>query len=91
MKERLEKLLGSTAENLTMGTFHAICARILRRDGKAIGLDPKFVIYDDDDQMNLIKQCLQELDLDPKQYAPRAIQSRYQLRQEPVAHARRLR
>ncbi|MBM3149866.1 MAG: AAA family ATPase, partial [Chloroflexi bacterium] len=60
---------------LTLGTFHAICARILRRDGKAIGLDSHFVIYDDEDQLSLIKQCLQELDLDPKQYSPRAIQS----------------
>jgi len=75
MMERLEKLLGRTAENMTLGTFHAICAGILRRDGKAIGLDPKFVIYDDDDQMNLIKQSMLELEIDPKQYAPRAIQS----------------
>jgi DNA helicase-2/ATP-dependent DNA helicase PcrA len=75
MMERLEKLLGNTAEALTLGTFHAICAGILRRDGKVIGLDPRFVIYDDDDQMNLIKQSLLELDIDPKQYAPRAIQS----------------
>lgn len=75
MRERLEKLLGRTAESLTLGTFHAICAGILRRDGKAIGLDPKFVIYDDDDQMNLIKQSMLELQIDPKQYAPRAIQS----------------
>lgn len=75
MMERLQKLLGRTAEALTLGTFHAICAGILRRDGKPIGLDPRFVIYDDDDQMNLIKQSLLELDLDPKQYTPRAIQS----------------
>jgi len=74
MKERLEKLLGRASESLTLGTFHAICARILRQEGKAIGLDPRFVIYDDDDQMSLIKQCLQELDLDPKQYTPRAVQ-----------------
>jgi DNA helicase-2/ATP-dependent DNA helicase PcrA len=75
MAERLEKLLGQTAEDLTLGTFHAICARILRREGKAIGLDSRFVIYDEDDQLSLIKQSLQELDIDPKQYAPRAIQS----------------
>jgi DNA helicase-2/ATP-dependent DNA helicase PcrA len=75
MRERLEKLLGRTVENLTLGTFHAICAGILRRDGNAIGLDPKFVIYDDDDQINLIKQSMLELQIDPKQYAPRAIQS----------------
>ncbi|MCX6009523.1 MAG: UvrD-helicase domain-containing protein, partial [Chloroflexi bacterium] len=75
MAERLEKLLGQTAGDLTLGTFHAICARILRQEGKAIGLDSRFVIYDEEDQLSLIKQSLQELDLDPKQYAPRAIQS----------------
>lgn len=75
MAERLERLLGQTAEALTLGTFHAICARILRQEGKAIGLDSRFVIYDEEDQLSLIKQSLQELDLDPKQYTPRAIQS----------------
>ena len=75
MAERLEKLLGQTAGDLTLGTFHAICARILRQEGKAIGLDSRFVIYDEEDQLSLIKQSLQELDLDPKQYAPKAIQS----------------
>ena len=75
MAERLEKLLGQTAGDLTLGTFHAICARILRQEGKAIELDSRFVIYDEEDQLSLIKQSLQELDLDPKQYAPRAIQS----------------
>jgi len=75
MAERLERLLGQMAEALTLGTFHAICARILRKEGKAIGLDSRFVIYDEEDQLSLIKQSLQELDLDPKQYTPRAIQS----------------
>jgi len=75
MKERLEQLLGWEIEALTLGTFHAICARILRREGKATGLDAGFVIYDDEDQLNLIKQSLREINLDPKQYAPRALQS----------------
>jgi len=75
MKERLEKLLGQVAESLTVGTFHAICARILRQDGKAVGLDNNFVIYDEEDQLSLIKQCLQDLDLDPKQYNPQKIRN----------------
>jgi len=75
MKERLEQLLGQVAEALTLGTFHAICARILRREGKAIGLESSFVIYDEDDQLSLIKQVLEELNLDPKQYAPQALRS----------------
>ena len=46
-----------------MGTFHALCARILRRDGAAIGLSPRFVIYDTDDQQSLMKQAFRDLDL----------------------------
>jgi len=75
MKDRLEQLLGQAVEALTLGTFHAICARILRREGKAIGLDSSFVIYDEEDQLSLIKQALEELSLDPKQYAPRTLRS----------------
>jgi len=75
MKERLEQLLGQAVEALTLGTFHATCARILRREGKAIELDSSFVIYDEDDQLRLMKQVLEELNLDPKQYAPRALHS----------------
>jgi DNA helicase II / ATP-dependent DNA helicase PcrA len=75
MESRLNGLVGSQVKDLTLGTFHAICARILRRDGQAIGIDPKFVIYDDDDQISLLKKSLQQLNLDPKQYAPRALQS----------------
>ena len=75
MKDRLEQLLGQAAEALTLGTFHAICARILRREGKAIALSSSFVIYDEEDQLSLIKQALEELNLDPKQYAPKALRS----------------
>ena len=75
MVERLQGLVSSSLGSLTIGTFHAICARILRRDGSAIGIDPGFIIYDDDDQISLIKRGLQELNLDPKKYVPRAILS----------------
>ncbi|MFC1897129.1 ATP-dependent helicase [Chloroflexota bacterium] len=75
MKERLHRLVSGSVGDLTLGTFHAICARILRRDGKAIGVDSKFVIYDSDDQISLIKRGIQQVGLDPKQYAPRAIAS----------------
>jgi DNA helicase-2/ATP-dependent DNA helicase PcrA len=75
MRERLGQLLGQAAEALSLGTFHAICARMLRREGKAIGLDSSFVIYDEADQLSLMKQALEELNLDPKQYAPQALRS----------------
>lgn len=75
MEERLYRLVSGSVRDLTLGTFHAICARILRRDGKAMGIDSRFVIYDDGDQISLIKRSLQQVGLDPKQYAPRAIAS----------------
>lgn len=75
MKERLHKLLGQAADNVSAGTFHAMCARILRQDGKPIGLDTNFVIYDEEDQLTLVKQCLQDLNLDPKQYNPQKIRT----------------
>ncbi|GAI43580.1 unnamed protein product, partial [marine sediment metagenome] len=75
MEARLNRLIGAALGNLTIGTFHAICARILRRDGQAIGVDSRFVIYDDEDQISLLKRTLQEIGLDPKQYAPRALSS----------------
>ncbi len=75
MEARLHRLVTGSVKDLTLGTFHAICARILRMDGKPIGVDPRFVIFDEEDQLSLIKRSLQEVGLDPKQYAPRAIAS----------------
>jgi DNA helicase-2/ATP-dependent DNA helicase PcrA len=75
MEERLLNLVSASVKDLTLGTFHAICARILRQDGRAIGIDKKFVIYDDDDQVSLLKRSLQDLALDPKQFAPKALQT----------------
>jgi DNA helicase-2/ATP-dependent DNA helicase PcrA len=76
MMERLHRLIGERiVGDLTIGTFHAICARILRQAGRAIGVDPHFVIYDEEDQLSLLKRVIQEVGLDPKQYAPRAIAS----------------
>ena len=53
----------STGKDVQAGTFHALCARVLRRDGEAIGIDRRFVIYDTDDQQQLMKQILREEDL----------------------------
>jgi DNA helicase II / ATP-dependent DNA helicase PcrA len=75
MRQRLETLLPGSTQRLTIGTFHAICSRLLRREAAAIGLDPHFVIYDTDDQIRLVKQALKELDLDEKRYTPRAMLS----------------
>jgi len=77
MKERLEKLIGSSARDVAVGTFHAICARVLRREVErsAIGLNRYFVIYDDDDQIALVKRILLDMQFDPKQFNPRMIHS----------------
>ncbi len=76
MRERLEDLLGpSRARSLTLGTFHATCARILRREAEAAGIPRDYVIFDTDDQRRLIKQALDELNLDDKQYPPRSLHS----------------
>ena len=75
MRERIYQLIGRTVEGLTLGTFHATCVRILRSEGQHIGLDRSFVIYDDSDQLSLLKRSLEQLGLDPKQYPPRGIGS----------------
>jgi DNA helicase II / ATP-dependent DNA helicase PcrA len=76
MRERLEKLVGSGAtKELWAGTFHSTCARLLRERGDSIGLPRDFVVYDDDDQLTVIKECLHQLNLDDRQYAPRAVLS----------------
>ncbi len=75
MRERVEALLGPEAHDLTMGTFHSICARILRRDGEAIGLPRDFAIYDTDDQASLVRSIEAELGIDQKRFQPRAVLS----------------
>lgn len=72
MRERLERLVGiSESREMYIGTFHAICARVLRSEADylaPLGLNRSFVIFDTDDQATLIKQALKELNLDEKQY-----------------------
>ena len=63
LRERIHALVGETGKDVEAGTFHALCARVLRRDGEAIGLDRRFVIYDTDDQQQLMKRILAEQDL----------------------------
>ena len=76
MRERLNDLVGpERARGLAVGTFHANCARWLRRDIQHLGLDPRFAIYDDNDQIDLVKQVLRELELDEKRNSPRALLS----------------
>lgn len=75
LKERLTGRLGATGEDIWASTFHSACVRFLRRDIEKIGYEKNFIIFDTADQQTVIKECLKELNLDPKQYAPRAIGS----------------
>jgi DNA helicase-2/ATP-dependent DNA helicase PcrA len=75
MKQRMEKLLNYKKgdEKIFAGTFHSFCCRVLRADGHFINLDPKFVIYDSNDQENLVKMALSDLNLNPKEFKPSSI------------------
>ena len=79
MRQRLAKLLDEDADNRQfmpwMGTFHSICVRILRMDGASIGLDKRFLIYDTDDQVSLMKQIMKARGLTDKDIKPRAVLS----------------
>jgi DNA helicase-2/ATP-dependent DNA helicase PcrA len=75
MEERLTNLVSGSVQDLTLGTFHAICVRILHASGNVANIDPQFVIYDREDQISVVKRSIQEADFDPKQYAPGAILS----------------
>jgi DNA helicase-2/ATP-dependent DNA helicase PcrA len=73
MRERLEGLLGPLARAIWILTFHAACGRILRREAPRLGYKTNFTIYDQADQVRLTKQCLEELDRDPKRFVPGGI------------------
>lgn len=75
MRDRIQAMIGDKAQGLWMGTFHSLCARLLRIEGKHIGIDPNFVIYDDADQMSLVKDILKSRNIDDKAIQPRAILS----------------
>jgi DNA helicase-2/ATP-dependent DNA helicase PcrA len=72
LKSRLEAMVGAAARDLWAGTFHSICVRILRRDGKKIGISPNFAIMDDGDQRSIVRDVLHDLDYDERQLSPGA-------------------
>ena len=76
MRARVEALLGENCDRMWVSTFHALCARLLRREAPAIGLSRDFVIYDSSDQLTVVKQALKELRIDDSFVQPRAALSR---------------
>jgi DNA helicase-2/ATP-dependent DNA helicase PcrA len=74
MRERLTRLVGvDKTGDLMLGTFHSICARLLRREAPQVGVERDFTIYDSDDQLTAVKTALSQLNLDEKKYKPSAI------------------
>ncbi len=76
MRQRLLGLLGEEGSAVRVGTFHATCARLLRRHGQSTGLSKDFTIYDDQDQLALVKRVLRDLGLDEKRYQPKPMAGR---------------
>ena len=76
MRTRVELLLGSASPGLWLSTFHAFCARLLRREGPLVGLSRDFVIYDSSDQLTVVKRAMRLLDVDDHITSPRAMLSR---------------
>src|SRR3954467_11370434 len=76
MRTRVEALLGADCSRMWVSTFHALCARLLRREAPAIGLSRDFVIYDSSDQLTVVKQALKALQIEDSFIQPRAALSR---------------
>lgn len=74
MRERIEALVGGRAKIMWISTFHSSCVRILRQEAANVGLKSNFSIYDSADSLRLVTQVAKALDLDPKKFAPKAIQ-----------------
>ncbi|MCW9045601.1 MAG: UvrD-helicase domain-containing protein [Alphaproteobacteria bacterium] len=73
MQERVAQMVDRNVDGWWLGTFHALCVRILRSHGNAIGIDTRFTILDTDDQIRLLKQILRERNIDTKAWPPRAL------------------
>lgn len=76
MKNRVADLLNINVDDMWMGTFHSICVRILRRDIDKLGYNRSFTIYDRDDQVTLVRECIKELNLDKDTYKEAAVLSK---------------
>ncbi len=97
LRERVAKLMGAHAEDRAFlpyaGTFHSICVRILRQDGEQVGIPRSFVIFDETDRLNAVKQASKELMIDEKAFPPRVIANLISsaknelMRPEQYAHA----
>src|SRR5438105_5585441 len=76
MRQGVRQLVGRRTRAMWVMTFHSACARMLRAEGHRLGDTRGFTIYDEQDSVRLVKRCIEELDIDPKRFAPRAIKDR---------------
>jgi DNA helicase-2/ATP-dependent DNA helicase PcrA len=76
MRDRIAEKLGEDPRGLWAGTFHSICARLLRREGDRLPRGARFTIYDEDDSRRALKQAMEEVDLDPARWTPNALRGR---------------
>ena len=90
MRERVEELVGRRARAMWVMTFHSACARMLRSDAERLGYTRGFTIYDEADSVRLVKQCVDELGVDPEALRPARDQAPDLRRQEPAARRRGL-
>ncbi len=75
MRERVEALVGRSARAMWLMTFHSACARMLRADAERLGYSHNFTIYDEADSLRMLKRCMNELEIDPKRFPPKAIRT----------------
>lgn len=75
MQERVERLVGPSARDIWVSTFHSMCVKILRRDISRIGFSSNFSILDSADQLSVIRNCMKELNLDTKKFEPKSVQA----------------
>ncbi len=76
MRERLTRLIGAESKSLWLGTFHSLGLRLLRKEARASGVNADLIVYNDDDQLSLVKQVMAELAINEKTFSPKAILSR---------------
>ena len=73
MRVRIEKMIGTNASDLWLGTFHSLCLRIVRRHAEYVGLPKDFTIVDADDQLRVMKQLMKDANIDDKRYPPKSV------------------
>ena len=87
MRERIEELVGSESSGIWMGTFHSVCARILRYESQAFGIDSSFTVYDEEDRRILVRKILADLDIDEQELTARAAVGRISRAKNGMADA----